>query len=107
MADDFVSRRHAEIDAEIHLNDSQVAMALDTVARCRQRLVDLPVAVKVVADSLLQMGRGPAEGSCGDWTLDDVAEFLHDNTASWTVDIARARIALDELETALRSWEDG
>ena len=80
MADDFVSRRHAEIDAEIHLNDSQVAIALDTVARCRQRLVDLPVAVKVVADSLLRLGRGPADGSSGNWTLDDVTDSLHDNS---------------------------
>lgn len=105
MADDFVSRRHAEIDAEIHLNDSQVAIALDTVARCRQRLVDLPVAVKVVADSLLRLGRGPADGSSGNWTLDDVTESLHDNTGSWTAAIASARMALDHLETALRQWD--
>jgi len=104
MTDDFVSRRHAEIEAEIRLNDRQAQTAFNVVSRCRHRVADLPVTVGVTVEALGRLQRGPPAGEA-QWTLEDVTEMLHAHpAASWEAEIDRARSALDELEAALRPW---
>ena len=104
MTDDFVSRRAAEIEAEVRLNDREAQTAFNVISRCRHRVADLPAAVKETIDALGQFQRGPPAGGA-EWTMEDVREMLHAHpAASWEAEIGRARGALDELDAALRPW---
>ncbi len=104
MTDDFVARRHAEIDAEVRFNDGEAELAFNTLSRCHHRVADLPVTVKAALEAIARLRRGPGDGAS--WTVEDMAALLHDGAAgSWSGDVARARVALDQLEAALRPWQ--